>query len=200
MSSGSGPSDMERPVKRVGLSSCGLRFGARHGSDDRAALATVDHSDRRGSRPQGRHPSGATSDELRGSSQTAYRIEGRGGAPVRVPLDRRPKRETWPSSATIVVADTCAIPRSACSAAITVRLGSGAVCPASSRASSSRARRSARCSTSWRSSRSVASCAAWANRTRFTHRRCRWVQGFIPVGGRRPCRSRNFPPRWRARN
>ena len=60
--SGHRPSDMERPVKRVGLSSCGLRFRARHGSDGRAAPATVDHSDIRGSRPHGRHPSGATSD------------------------------------------------------------------------------------------------------------------------------------------
>ena len=57
-----GLSDMERPVKRFGLSSCHLRFGARHDSDDRAAPATVDHSDIRGSRPHGRHPSGAASD------------------------------------------------------------------------------------------------------------------------------------------
>ena len=28
--------------------------------------------------------------------------------------------------------------------------------------------------------RNVTSCAAWANRTPLTHRRCRWIQGFIP--------------------
>ena len=37
-------------------------FWARHVSGDRAAPATVDHSDIRGSRPHGRHPSGAASD------------------------------------------------------------------------------------------------------------------------------------------
>ena len=41
---------------------------------------------------------------------------------------------TWPSSATIVAADTCAIPRRACSASITTRIGAGAVCTASSEA------------------------------------------------------------------
>ena len=44
------------------LSSCHLQVEARHVSGDRAAVATVDHSDIRGSKPHGRHPSGATSD------------------------------------------------------------------------------------------------------------------------------------------
>ena len=45
---------------------------------------------------------------------------------------------------------TCATPRSACSAAITARIGAGVACTASSRAASSRVRRSAMWSTSWR--------------------------------------------------
>ena len=80
-------SDMERPVNPFGY--LRVTSKSRHDvSGDRAAVATVDHSDIRGSTPHGRHPSGATSDEARGSGSQAGRIEGHEGSPVRVPLDR----------------------------------------------------------------------------------------------------------------
>jgi hypothetical protein len=62
----------------------------------------------------------------------------------------RAKRESCPSSATIVTADTFAIPRSACNAAITARIAAGAVATAASIACSSRAIRSPARSTSRR--------------------------------------------------
>ena len=53
------------------------------------AIATVDHSDIRGSKPQNRDPSGAASDLERGSSPEARRIGFFEESPFRVPLDHR---------------------------------------------------------------------------------------------------------------
>jgi hypothetical protein len=52
-----------------------------------AAVATVDHSDIRGSEPHNRDPSGAASDYQRGSSPEARRIDSVEDSPFRVPLD-----------------------------------------------------------------------------------------------------------------
>jgi hypothetical protein len=52
-----------------------------------AAIATVDHSDIRGSVPHNRDPSGAASDYQRGFGP-AYRIGSLEGSPFRVPLGR----------------------------------------------------------------------------------------------------------------
>lgn len=60
------------------------------------------------------------------------------------------KRESWPTSATMVAAETVATPRSACSASMTARICGGAVRTASRMVAVKAAMRAATRSTSCR--------------------------------------------------
>jgi hypothetical protein len=97
---------MERPVKSACCSSSSSVWNAAAVAVE-ATVATVDHSDIRGSTPHNHDPSGAASDYRRGSSLGACHIESLEGSPFRGSLDRdrcyipelRSRRSTLPPTA-----------------------------------------------------------------------------------------------------